>query len=204
MIGKVAARQGENMKREQLLGIFRRIPTLETDRLILRGMRVSDTDDMYEYAHLADVTRYLLWKPHPDRDYTRQYLEYIGTRYAAGDFYDWAVTLRDTGKMIGTCGFTRIDLANNCGEIGYVINPGFRGRGIAAEAARTVCDFGFHSLGLHRIEARYMVGNRASRRVMDKLGMREEGTFVDAYRVNGKYRTVTVCAMLETDLRVRS
>lgn len=192
------------MKREQLLGIFRRIPTLETDRLILRGMRVSDTDDMYEYAHLADVTRYLLWKLHPDRDYTRQYLEYIGTRYAAGDFYDWAVTLRDTGKMIGTCGFTRIDLSNNCGEIGYVINPNFHGRGLATEAARAVCDFGFRSLGLHRIEARYIVGNQASRRVMDKLGMREEGTFADAYRVNGKYRTVTVCAMLEADIRAKS
>ena len=184
------------MKKERLFGIFSKIPTLETERLILRGMRVSDTDDMFEYACRSDVTRYLTWRPHRDRDYTRQYLEYIGSRYAAGDFYDWAVVLREENKMIGTCGFTKIDLTNNSGEIGYVINPEYRGRGIAAEAAAKVLDFGFCELSLHRIEAKHMEGNEASHRVMEKLGMREEGTFRESYLVNGKYRTVTVCSVL--------
>lgn len=187
------------MKKERLFGIFSSIPTLETERIILRGMRVSDTDDMFDYARRADVTRFLTWSPHRDRDYTRQYLEYLGSRYAAGDFYDWAVVLRSEKRMIGTCGFTRIDLSNNSGEIGYVINPDYSGKGIATEAAARVLEFGFRELSLHRIEARHMKGNSASHRVMEKLGMKEEGTFREAYLVNGRYRTVTVCSMLDTE-----
>ena len=67
------------MRKERLFGIFSRIPTLETDRIILRGMKVSDTDDMFDYARRADVTRFLTWRPHRDRSYTKQYLEYLGT-----------------------------------------------------------------------------------------------------------------------------
>lgn len=189
------------MRKERLFGIFSRIPTLETDRIILRGMKVSDTDDMFDYAHRADVTRFLTWRPHRDRSYTKQYLEYLGTRYAAGDFYDWAVVLRSENRMIGTCGFTRIDLSNNSGEIGYVINPDYSGMGIATEAAARVLDFGFRELSLHRIEARHMAGNGASHRVMEKLGMTEEGTFRESYLVNGKYRTVTICSILDTEYR---
>ena len=175
------------------------MPTLETERLLLRPMRKDDADDMYAYASRADVTEYLLWSPHPSRGYTEDYLGYISSRYRLGDFYDWAVIERESGKMIGTCGFTRFDLPNNSAEIGYVLNPEYHGKGYATEAAKIVMRFGFEELGLHRIEAKHMIGNDASHRVMEKLGMREEGTFKDSYYVRREYRTVTVCAILENE-----
>ncbi len=185
------------MKRELIYRTFSNIPTLHTERLTLRKMKVSDTDDMFEYASLAETTRYLTWRPHKSRDYTKEYLEYLGTRYATGDFFDWAVTLNeDGGKMIGTCGFTRFDLPNDSAEIGYVINPDYHGKGIAAEAAREVIRFGFEVLGLHRIEAKYMVGNTASRRVMEKLGMSFEGEHHDAIKIGGGYRTIGICSII--------
>ena len=180
------------MKRQTVLKIFSHIPTIETERLVLRQLRTSDAFDMFEYARRPDVTRYLLWSPHPNIEHTRQYLEYLQTRYAVGDFYDWAVVLKSEQKMIGTCGFVKFDLTNNNGEIGYVINPAYAGHGYATEAAYAVLRFGFENLKLRRIQAQYMVGNLASRRVMEKLGMTEEGTLRDAYLVNGSYRTVTV------------
>ena len=137
-----------------------------------------------------------MWSPHASIEHTRQYLEYLQTRYEAGDFYDWAVVLKSERKMIGTCGFVKFDLTNNNGEIGYVINPAYAGHGYATEAAYAVLRFGFDRLKLHRIMAQYMVGNLASRRVMEKLGMTEEGTLRDAYFVNGSYRTVTVFSAL--------
>ena len=91
--------------------------------------------------------------------------------------------------MIGTCGFTRFDYSNNSAEIGYVINPEFRGRGIAGEAARRVIRFGFDELGLNRIEAKYMDGNVASRKVMEKIGMKYEGTMRGSLKIGGS--TVT-------------
>lgn len=189
------------MKREKIYKIFSSMPTLKTERLIMRPMREGDAADMYDYAHREDVTAYLLWSPHPSVSYTRDYLKYIESRYTAGDFYDWAVIEKESGKMIGTCGFTKIDAPNNVGEIGYVLNPDFHGKGYGTEVASEAVRFGFDILGLHRIEAKFMEGNRSSRHVMEKLGMTFEGYSRDALFVKGKYRTVGVCALLAEDYR---
>ena len=123
------------MKRENVFHIFQKIPTIETERLTLRPMCVSDAQDMFEYARRADVTKYLTWCPHPSLSYTKEYLSYVEGHYAAGDFFDWALVECECGRMIGTCGFTRFHYAYDCAEIGYVINPAFWGRGYANKAS---------------------------------------------------------------------
>ena len=174
---------------------------IKTARLTLRALSVTDALDMFEYASRDDVTEYLLWSSHREISYTREYLRYVESRYATGDFYDWAITLTESGRMIGTCGFAAIDTVNNSGEIGYVLNPEYGARGLATEAARAVMEFGFSTLGMHRIEARFMKGNEPSRRVMEKLGMSFEGFSPDAIFVKGEYRTVGRCAVLTGDFR---
>ncbi len=187
------------MRREDIFKIFSNIPTLSTERLMLRRLGERDAEDMYSYARRADVTEFLLWSPHASLSYTREYLRYVERRYSLGDFYDWAVIDRESGKMIGTCGFARIDTVNRAGELGYVLNPEYRGRGIALEAAREVIRFGFEELGLHRIEARFMEGNEPSRRVMEKLGMSPEGFARDSVFVKGRYVTVGKYAIISND-----
>ena len=59
------------MKKEAICRIFSHMPELQTERLILRRMRVSDAEDMYHYARRPEVTRYLLWSPHPDIYHTQ-------------------------------------------------------------------------------------------------------------------------------------
>ncbi len=187
------------MKKESVIKKFRKIPTIKTERLTLRKMRVEDCADMYEYSKRDDVTEYLLWSPHPNRIHTKKYLEYIMTRYDEGEFYDWAIELTAEKKMIGTCGFTTFDFANNSAEVGYVINPAYQKQGYAPEALLEVMMFGFLDLNLHRIEARYMDGNDASRRVMDKLGMKYEGCARSSMFVKGQYRSIHTCAMLSDE-----
>jgi len=188
------------MKRETVYRVFSHLPQLQTERLLLRRMLVSDADDMYAYAKRTDVTKYLTWNPHPDRDYTVEYLQYLATRYRVGDFYDWGVTLRDSGRLVGTCGFTSFDFPHNSAQVGYVLNPEYWGQGIIAEALQAVIRFGFHELELHRIEAFYMDGNARSRRVMEKVGMTYEGTRRGAMYIKGKYRDIGVYAVLRDDL----
>lgn len=187
------------MNRHFLYNIFSRIPILETERLMLRRMRVSDAEDMFDYARRADVTQYLLWECHADVHQTREYLQYIQKQYEDGEFYDWAVVLRENSKMIGTCGFTSFDDDNNAAEIGYVLNPDYRGKGLMPEAVSEILKFGFLRLNLHRISARYMEGNDASRRVMEKCGMSFEGTHRDSMVIKGNYRTVSICAILRDE-----
>ena len=187
------------LEREKLVELFADLPVLETDRLFLRALRTSDAADLFDYAHREDVTKFLLWKPHKTIEHTTEYLRYIQERYRAGLFYDWALELKDTGKMIGTCGFTSFDPANGIGEIGYVLNPDYRGHSLALEAAQTVVRFGFQRLDLHRIEVRIMKGNEASFRVAEKLKMQFEGWKRDAALVAGTYRTVGICSILKEE-----
>lgn len=187
------------MKKETVYRVFSHLPTLETDRLILRRMAVTDAEDMFAYAKNEETTSYLTWYPHRDVNYTREYLRYIGQRYRVGSFYDWALEWKQDHRMIGTCGFTSFDFPNNRGEIGYVINPAYRGQGIAPEACRAVMTFGFTELGLHRIEARYITGNDASEHVMEKLGMKPEGVSRGAMLIKGQYRDIGICAILRDE-----
>jgi ribosomal-protein-alanine N-acetyltransferase len=119
--------------------------------------------------------------------------------YREGSFYDWGVILRDSGHLIGTCGFTRFDFENSSAEVGYVLHKDHWGKGIAAEALKAVLQFGFCELGLQRIEGRFMTKNEASRRVMEKNGMTFEGILKGAVFVRGNYVDVGVCAILRED-----
>lgn len=187
------------MNRDEITRIFRDPPVLETSRLYLRKMLKKDSSDMFEYACRRDVTEYLLWEPHQNETYTHKYLSYIQSRYRAGDFYDWAIVRRDNNKMIGTCGFTRLNVESNSAEVGYVLNPAYWGLGLAPEAVRAVLRFGFFELRLHRIEARYMIGNNRSRRVMEKVGMKYEGVGRDSMHVKGRYVSIGTCAILRNE-----
>lgn len=189
------------MKKEKLYRVFSHLPELLTERLTLRRMLVTDTQDMYEYACRGDVTKYLTWYPHPDKAYTREYLQYLGNRYAAGMFYDWAVVYEPDCKMVGSCGFTAFHCASDSAEVGYVLNPDYWGKGIAAEALSRVLQFGFEDLQLHRIEARFIAGNDASLRVMERCGMTLEGYLREAMLVKGSYVTVGVCSILSHEWR---
>ena len=187
------------MNRELLTYKFKHLPTLTSDRLVLRKMNISDASDMYDYAKRPELTKYLLWSPHPSAEYSKTFLKFVEKRYRAGQFYDWGVVEKKSGRMIGTCGFTSIDIEHKKAEIGYVINPDFQRLGYAPEAASAVLEFGFSELELNRIECRFMRENEASLKVMKKLGMTFEGYMRDAMRVKGEFRTVGVCSILKEE-----
>lgn len=192
------------MKRNAIYQLFSHIPVLETERLILRGMRVSDAEDMYAYAQQEPVSRYLTWTPHPNLKHTKEYLTYIGQRYRTGDFYDWAIVLKEDGHMIGTCGFTAFDFSSDSAEIGYVLNPVYQGRGLATEAVKEVLRFGFETLSLHRMEAKFIKENSRSLRLMERVGMTFEGYAREALKIKGEYRTIGRCGILKKDWTARS
>lgn len=146
------------MTKHRLSKTLRKLPILHTERLILRRMRPSDAHDMYEYACLPTVTEYLLWSPHESEEHTYRYLQMVQDLYRRGEFCDWAVTLADSGKMIGTCGYTSYDIEHRRMEVGYVLNPHYWGQGIATEAVTATIAFAFEELDMNRVEAHYMVG----------------------------------------------
>ena len=181
------------------LKIFLNIPMLETQRLRLRKIEYSDIDDVYNYASRGEVTEYLLWSAHESKAFTKAYLREVQKQYRRQNFFDWGITLKEENRIIGTCGFSAFNIIHNTGEIGYVLNPNYWGQGIATEAARMVITFGFEVLNLNRIEAKIMIENITSRRVLEKCGMKSEGIKREGVYAKGRYRNVEVFSITKND-----
>ena len=187
------------MRKSDIINIFRNIPSIETKRTILRKIHPDDYIDMYEYAHSDKVTKYLLWNSHRNPEYTKEYAKFIQEKYRDGEFYDWAITLKENGKMIGTVGFTSFDFSNNTGEIGYVLNENFWHMGIASECVDAVLNFGFSVLGLGEIFGKYMKKNTASMHVMLRSNMTPIGIEKNVVKRKFGYMDVVICSILSSD-----
>ncbi|MBQ8545791.1 MAG: GNAT family N-acetyltransferase [Clostridia bacterium] len=187
------------MKINFISKLFSHMPTLETDRLIFRALKRTDLYDVHEYSSNPKTTQYLLWEPHPSLEYTREFIEIVLSKYKSGEYNDWAIVHKKDDKMIGTCGFTRIDEENNVVEIGYVLNPQYWGRGLATEAVGKIIEFAFEELQVNRIEAKFIFGNEASLAVMKKVGMKFEGYQREAMLVKGKYKTIGTASILNSE-----
>ena len=172
---------------------------LRTERLILRRIIKRDAADMFEYSKLEEVTRYLLWSPCSRLETAQAYINTLPKVYKNGTFFDFAVVIAYTGKMIGTCGFTSISLKDGAAEIGFVLNPAYHGQGYGTEAATEVMRLGFMNFGFNRIQARCMKGNVASRALMSKLGMTYEGCARQLMLVKGSFRDIETCSILKNE-----
>lgn len=170
--------------------VFRDLPKLETDRLILKKISVSDAEDMYSYASLNSVTRFLLWSPHLNIEDTRGYIEFLNRQYKKGTYADWGVFLKSEGRLIGTTGFADFDFENNTGEVGYVLNPAYQGNGYMSEAVFAVLSVAFDRIGLKRVDLRIMEENKPSMRLASRLGFYFEKIGEEPLNVKGVDRII--------------
>lgn len=181
--------------------LFANTDVIVTERLILRKIRVSDAKDMYEYACDDSVVKYLTWGPHPDVAYTKRYLATVERAYKNNTYFDWAIVLKANRKMIGTCGFTSFNYDTSTCEIGYVLNPRYRGYGLMPEAVNAVIEFAFDKIGAKYVEARFMKGNDASLRVMEKCRMTLQGYSQNAIKCRGENIDVGRCLLNVADYK---
>ena len=176
----------------KVASVFADPPELITPRLKLVRILPKHVEDMYTYSKDPAVSKYLMWSPHTSIRETARYIDLLQRKYDDGSFNDWGVTLADTGRIFGACGFTSFDYAHNTAEVGYVLARDTWGNGYAPEALRAVMRFGFETFDLDGYTAKYMEGNEASARVMQKCGMTHEGTYRHALYIKGSFRTIIV------------
>jgi len=88
----------------------------------------------------------------------------------------WRIVPKSLDRVVGLVGFIRWEPDRGCAEIGFGLVVVASGQGLMTEACRAVIDYGFAEMGLSRIEARCQLANLASARVLEKIGMRREGT----------------------------
>ena len=179
--------------------VFSSLPVLETPRLRLRPLTMRDDRDMYRYCSDPEVSRHVLWETHESLRHSRQVLRAALRQYRSGAPSSFAIERRSDRRMIGTIGFMWINCDHRSGEVGYSLARDCWNQGYCTEALGAVLRFGFEELKLHRIEAQHEVDNPASGRVMEKCGMRCEGTLRGRVFNKGRFSDVKLYAILRTD-----
>ena len=123
---------------------------------------------------------------------------FILRRFVEEDYYHWGIVCKEDGILIGTINL-RVDDDNNSAETSYIVAPDYWNKGVMTEVLKKVISFGFETLKLNRIAAEFFEGNEASRRVMEKCGMKIEGTARHLYYKNGRYIDSTWCSILHKE-----
>lgn len=150
---------------------------IETERLILREIRMEDVYEYYERLFGdGDVCRYLLFDPHQDIGESLAAIQEIRQQYEQGRFYRWGITEKGEDSLIGVIGLVRIDEEKSECSFAYLLGCDYWGKGYGTEALKAVIAFAFEELEIRRIVADHMAENPASGAVMRKAGMNHIGT----------------------------
>lgn len=174
------------------------VTPLKTERLLLRPVQASDAPDVFDYTRRPKVSEFLPWEPHASEEETLRWLtEDIPAKVNRGDLI-YAVELKGSGKVIGVFDL-HVDTENKKAQLGYSLSPDFHRQGYGFEACEAMIQHAFTVLELHRIEAGCDVLNEASWRLMEKLGMKFEGTRREDHYFKGKHRDSKYYGLLKTD-----
>jgi ribosomal-protein-alanine N-acetyltransferase len=170
---------------------------LETERLLLREFRLEDEADIYEYASDPEVVRFADWGPSPISTIRANLHRRLENQESwPRDSIEVAVELRRETCLIGIMRITILDRTNRTADFGYTFNRRYWNNGYATEGTRALLDLAFSNLNLHRLWATCDVRNRASYRVMEKLGMRREALFKKDVLQKGEWRDSYLYAVL--------
>jgi [ribosomal protein S5]-alanine N-acetyltransferase len=149
----------------QIKHCFEEAPMLSSHRLVLREIEPNDLPSImeisvYDGAYATSEAE------------ASHVLEKIKADCATGEAVHWGICLKETDEVVGTCGYYR-GYPGNVGEIGYVLRPAYRGRGIMTEAVKLVVDFGLGTMKLSTIVAYTSPANLASIGVLTRAGFHE-------------------------------
>lgn len=176
-------------------------PTLTTDRLTLRPFTLEDAWDVERLAGKREIADTTLNIPHPyPVGAATRWIESNSLAWANGTNVTFAIIDTKSAKLVGAISLM-IKRDHRRAELGYWIAPDCWNKGYATEASRRILEFGFESLGLHRIESRHFLRNPASGEVMKKIGMQKEGVERDLVLKWDRYESLTLYSILEDEWR---
>ncbi|UUI05623.1 GNAT family N-acetyltransferase [Oceanobacillus jeddahense] len=112
--------------------------------------------------------------------------------------FEFAITDKVTGKLYGAIALSNEPKFNN-GELAYWIGEDYWGKGYGTEAAKAVLQFAFKEKGYHKVFARYFHTNPASGRIMEKIGMQQEGILKEHIKKNGEYLDLICFGILKQE-----
>jgi ribosomal-protein-alanine N-acetyltransferase len=177
---------------------------LSTHRLLLREFVEEDWKAVLAYQSDPLYLRYNPWTERTEADVRAFVGRFLANQQEQPRTrFQLAVVVRAEGRLIGNCGVRVNDPELREGNIGYELNSGYWGQGYATEAARGIVRFGFEELGLHRIWSWCVAENVGSARVLEKVGMRQEGYQREKEYYRGRWWDQRLFAILDHEWKAQ-
>jgi RimJ/RimL family protein N-acetyltransferase len=176
------------------------VTQLETERLLLREFQASDEESLYQYSQPEQHWRHMPIEP-PTRASVAAQMRYIldSQHDEPRAIYHLAVVDKETDAFVGEASL-HVYRPFRLGTIGWGVAHDRAGQGRATEIGHALLRLAFGILDLHRVQAMCSPDNLASRRLMAKIGMREEGIIRDNLLARGEWWSSVGAAILSTDL----
>jgi [ribosomal protein S5]-alanine N-acetyltransferase len=169
---------------------------IETDRLLLRRLDMTDAQDMFEYTSNPSVTKYLSWDPHEEISKTEKFIRGVINKYEFQEKeFTYGIELKSQNKLIGALKILNICNFNKRGEFTSILNPDYQGKGYMGEAWQSLLEFCFNVAGLNRIQSYVTIDNIASQKKNDRAGLIKEGHLKDWWFMKGKFKDAYIYAI---------
>ncbi|WP_252503863.1 GNAT family N-acetyltransferase [Sporosarcina sp. Marseille-Q4943] len=174
------------------------INNLKSERVILREMEENDWKGVHKYASQEKVCQYQPWGPNSEQEsegFVKQVIK--DAKKEPRSRFMFAVIDKESGEMIGAGEINIRDFSNRVGEIAYIVNPQYWGKGYATDLAKLLIAYGFNDLKLHRIFATCDPRNIGSSRVLEKVGLIKEGRMRENLLLKDGWRDSLLYSILE-------
>ena len=179
------------------------MPELRTARLRLRDIEEADLPVLHAH-NLHPLAQQFEAGPPATESQFIQIMRGVMTEQASTPRYSYYFAIERDQQVIGSCYLVVQDVDNRQAEIGYRTAYEQWGNGYATEAANALVEFGFKTLQLHRVYAEVLSDNTASCRVLEKAGMRHEGTLHETVFFNRRWWHTCIYAILEAEWQERT
>jgi len=175
-------------------------PVLETPRLRLRPLDISDASAIQKVAGAREISDTMISLPHPyPAGEAERYVARQQAEREAGRAATFTIEQKAAGWFCGLVEVRDIDREHSQGELSFWLTAEAWGRGYMSEVVQAVVRYGFEGLGLNRLYAHHMLRNPASGRVLEKNGFQREGMLRQRVRKWGKFEDVALWAILRKE-----
>ncbi|MDU3804493.1 GNAT family N-acetyltransferase [Paraclostridium bifermentans] len=176
-----------------------KFPIIETDRLILRELKTTDINDLFEILSSESVTKYYGKYPMENLSEAEDLILKFHKAFYEQKSIRWGIELKEPNRIIGTCGFHCWNKNHFRAEVGYELGEAFWNKGYATEAISSILIYGFEFMDLKRIEAIVYPENNPSEKLLLNLGFEHEGLLKKYANFRDRQQDLNIFAILKSN-----
>ena len=153
-----------------MIQIFTTFPLMFSERIVLRQLSTEDASDLFKLRSDRRVNEFIDRNPPTKIEEVESFIEKINKGINNNELFYWAISLKNTEKLIGTICLWNINSDKEQAEIGYELMPDFQGLGLMMEAVDKLIDFGFNVMQLKTMTGVVRTLNYKSVNLLEKMG----------------------------------